>query len=198
MSFDIFLALLSFSFASSATPGPNNLMLLSSAVTFGFRRTLPHMFGVAIGFTVLLLAVGSGLGAVLTAFPALHVILKIVGGSYLVYLAYRIATSNSIDADEKKNAKPLSFLGAAAFQWANPKGWVMAVTAMATYPDPANYWPSMVLVAVIFGLVNLPSITIWTVAGVVLRNWLADPVRLRIFNITMAVLLVASLWPMLR
>jgi Putative threonine efflux protein len=198
MSLDILLALLSFSFVSSATPGPNNIMLLSSAVTFGFWRTLPHMLGVAIGFVVLLLAVGSGLGAALTAFPALHIVLKVVGGTYLVYLAYRIATSGGINAEAAEKTRPLSFLGAAAFQWANPKGWVMAVTAMATYTDPANYWPTMLLVVLVFGLVNLPSITIWTVAGMLLRNFLADPLRLRIFNITMAVLLVASLWPMLR
>src|SRR5690606_31164618 len=106
--------------------------------------------------------------------------------------------SGGINAETGENTRPLSFLGAAAFQWANPKGWVMAVTAMATYTDPANYWPSMVLVVLVFGLVNLPSITIWTAAGMLLRNWLADPLRLRVFNVTMSVLLVASLWPMLR
>jgi threonine/homoserine/homoserine lactone efflux protein len=198
MSIEVLLALVSFAFASSATPGPNNLMLLSSTVSFGFRPTLPHMFGVAIGFVVLLLAVGAGMGAALTAFPPLHLALKVAGGLYLCYLAYRIAISGAPDADQKADARPLGFMGAAAFQWVNPKGWVMAVTAMATYPDPANYWPTMVLVALIFGLINLPSITAWAVMGVVLRNWLADPVRLRAFNITMAVLLVASLWPMLR
>jgi threonine/homoserine/homoserine lactone efflux protein len=198
MSIEVLLALVSFAFASSATPGPNNLMLLSSTVSFGFRPTLPHMFGVAIGFVVLLLAVGAGMGAALTAFPPLHLALKVAGGLYLCYLAYRIAISGAPDADQKAGARPLGFMGAAAFQWVNPKGWVMAVTAMATYPDPANYWPTMVLVALIFGLINLPSITAWAVMGVVLRNWLADPVRLRAFNITMAVLLVASLWPMLR
>jgi threonine/homoserine/homoserine lactone efflux protein len=198
MSIEVLLALVSFAFASSATPGPNNLMLLSSTVSFGFRPTLPHMFGVAIGFVVLLLAVGAGMGAALTAFPPLHLALKVAGGLYLCYLACRIAISGAPDADQKADAQPLGFMGAAAFQWVNPKGWVMAVTAMATYPDPANYWPTMVLVALIFGLINLPSITAWAVMGVVLRNWLADPVRLRAFNITMAVLLVASLWPMLR
>lgn len=197
MSLEIFLALLAFAFVASATPGPNNLMLLSSGVTFGFRRTIPHMLGIGIGFVLLLLAVGAGLGALLAAVPALHLALKIAGGLYLCYLAYRIATSGAPDAEDS-DAKPLGFWGAVAFQWVNPKGWVMAVTAMAAYTDPGNYWLTMLIVAGAFGLVNLPSVSIWAGLGVMLRNWLSDPVRLRVFNITMAVLLVLSLWPMLR
>lgn len=198
MSIEIFLALLAFAFVASATPGPNNLMLLSSGVTFGFRRTIPHMLGIGIGFVLLLLAVGAGLGALLTSVPVLHLLLKIAGGLYLLYLAYRIATSGALDAEEEGRARPLGFWGAVAFQWVNPKGWVMAVTAMATYTDPQNYWPTMLIVAGAFGLVNLPSVSIWAGLGVMLRTWLSDPLRLRIFNIAMAVLLVASLWPMLR
>jgi len=198
MSLDVFLALLAFAFVSSVTPGPNNLMLLSSGVTFGLRRTIPHMLGIGFGFVVLLLAIGAGLGALLTAFPALHLLLKIAGGAYLLYLAYKLATSGAPEADEAGNARPLGFWGAVAFQWVNPKGWVMGVTAMATYTAQDSYWPTMLLVAFAFGLVNLPCVSLWAGLGVMLRNWLADPTRLRIFNITMAALLVLSLWPMLR
>jgi len=198
MTIEIFLALLAFAFVTSITPGPNNLMLLSSGVTFGFVRTVPHMLGIGVGFVLLLLAVGAGLGAVLHSVPWLYPVIKIAGGLYLVYLAWHIATAGPPDATTKNNSKPISFVAAAAFQWVNPKAWVMAVTAMATYTNPANYWPTMVLVAIAFGLVNLPSVSSWAGLGTLLRTWLAEPRRLRMFNVTMAVLLVASLWPMLR
>jgi threonine/homoserine/homoserine lactone efflux protein len=198
MSLDVFLALVVFALVSSGTPGPNNLMLLSSGVNFGFRRTIPHMLGVGLGFVVLLLAVGSGLGSLLETLPWLHTALKIAGGLYLLYLAWRIATSGPLETKGEAAARPMSFLQAAAFQWINPKGWIMAVTAMVTYTNPANYWLSMVLVALVFGVVNVPSVSAWAGLGVVLRRWLSDPIRLRVFNIVMAVLLVLSLWPLLR
>lgn len=198
MSLEIFAAMVVFTFVTSVTPGPNNLMLLASGVNFGFRRTLPHMLGVGIGFVVLLLAVGAGMGSLLTAIPQLYTALKIAGGLYLLYLAFRIATSGPIDSTTESTAKPLTFFEAAAFQWINPKGWVMVVTAMATYTVPDNYWATMLLVALTFGAVNVPSVSAWAGLGVVLRRWLSDPRRLRIFNIAMAVLLVLSLWPLLR
>lgn len=197
MSLEIFAALLVFALVTSVTPGPNNLMLLTSAVNFGFGRTLPHMAGVAIGFVVLLLAVGAGMGSLLTTLPWLYTALKIAGGLYLLYLAWRIAMSRTLD-DGEAGSKPLSFLQAFAFQWVNPKGWVMAVTAMGAYTDPANYWLTMAIVAAVFGLMTAPSIAIWAGLGVGLRRWLSDPRRLRIFNVAMAILLVASLWPLLR
>jgi threonine/homoserine/homoserine lactone efflux protein len=197
MSFEIFVALVVFAAVTSVTPGPNNLMLLTSGVNFGFRRTLPHMAGVSIGFVVLLLAVGAGMGSLLSTLPWLYTALKIAGGFYLLYLAWRIATSMTLEEGEAA-ARPMSFLAAAAFQWVNPKGWVMAVTAMGAYTDPANYWLTMVIVAVVFGLLTAPSCAIWAGMGVALRRWLSEPSRLRIFNIVMAVLLVASLWPLIR
>ena len=136
MSVDAFLALLVYAFVTSITPGPNNLMLLASGVNFGFVRTIPHMLGIGGGFLVLLLAVGFGLGAVLTAFPSLHLALKIAGGAYLLYLAWRIAMSRSMAKDGETKGRPMTFLEAAAFQWVNPKAWVMAVGAMAIYANP--------------------------------------------------------------
>ncbi len=136
MSFEAFLALLVYAFVTSVTPGPNNFMLLASGVNFGFVRTIPHMLGIGIGFLVLLLAVGFGLGAVLTAFPALHTGLKIAGGVYLLYLAWKIAMSRSLASKGEAKARPMSFIEAAAFQWVNPKAWVMAITAMAVYTNP--------------------------------------------------------------
>lgn len=197
MSLDLFLALVVFAFVTSITPGPNNFMLLASGVNFGFWRTVPHMCGIGVGFFTLLVGVGLGLGAVLTAYPQLHLALKVVGGAYLLYLAWKIAMSRSL-GEKEGGTRPMTFLEAAAFQWVNPKAWVMAVTAMAVYTDPARPFLTMLLVATAFALVNFPSVSCWAGFGVALRGFLADPVRLKWFNIAMGVLLAATLVPMLR
>ncbi|MBO3760773.1 LysE family translocator [Ciceribacter sp. L1K22] len=188
-----------FAFTTSITPGPNNMMLFASGVNFGFRRTIPHMLGIGVGFLSLLIGVGFGLGALLATVPLLYTALKIAGGLYLVYIAWKIGTSRSL-SEGGGAARPMTFLGAAAFQWVNPKAWVMAVTAMATYadPTPGRYVFSVIVIGLVFAAVNLPSVSTWAGFGSVLRDWLSVPVRLKWFNITMAVLLVASLWPMLR
>ncbi len=196
MSPDLFAALVGLAFVSSITPGPNNLMLLASGVNFGFRRTVPHMLGIGAGFASLLLAVGFGLGALLTAFPALDLALKLAGGAYLLVLAWKIAASRSL-GEVGEAARPMSFGEAAAFQWVNPKAWVMAVTAMAVYTSPEAPFLSVLLVAAAFALVNLPSVSAWAGFGMALRGFLADPVRLKWFNVAMGLLLAASLWPML-
>jgi threonine/homoserine/homoserine lactone efflux protein len=198
MSSDAFLALLVFALVTSVTPGPNNLMLLASGVNFGFVRTVPHMFGIAGGFATLLFGVGLGLGAVLKAYPAFDLTLKIAGGAYLLYLAWKIAMSRSLTAKGEAKAVPMTFFQAAAFQWVNPKAWVMAVTAMAVYTNPEAPFLSMLLVTAAFAAVNLPSVSVWAGFGMALRGFLADPMRLKWFNIAMGVLLAATLWPMLR
>lgn len=199
MSYEILMALLVYGFVSSVTPGPNNLMLLASGVNFGFVRTLPHMFGIGVGFFLLLLAVGLGLGALLETIPALYTVLKFAGGSYMLYLAWKIATTRSMAKGKaSENATPMTFMQAVAFQWVNPKAWVMGVTGIATYASHDNYMTMVLLVSVIYVLVNVPSVALWAGFGSVMRDWLSDPVRLKWFNIIMALLLVASLWPMLR
>ena len=198
MSSETFVALFFYALVTSITPGPNNFMLLASGVNFGFVRTIPHMLGIGIGFVILLLAVGFGLGTVLSAFPSLHTGLKIVGGTYLLYLAYRIATARSMGHGEAAKSRPMNFIEAAAFQWVNPKAWVMAITAMAVYTDPAAPFLSVVLIGLVFGAVNLPSVSTWAGFGMALRGFLSDPVRLKWFNIVMGLTLAATLWPMLR
>ena len=190
-------ALVTFAFATSITPGPNNMMLFASGVNFGFRRTIPHMFGIGAGFLSLLVGVGLGLGALLATVPVLYTGLKVAGGLYLLYIAWRIGSSRTL-GEGKTSGRPLTFLSAAAFQWVNPKAWVMAVTAMAAYTDPVHYFWSVAIVGLVFGVVNLPAVSTWAGFGSALRDWLSVPVRLKWFNITMAVLLVASLWPMLK
>ncbi len=198
MSAHIFFALLLFAFVASITPGPNNLMVLTSGVNFGFRRTVPHMLGIIFGFVVLLLAVGFGLGALLTLYPPLHLALKIAGGAYLLYLAWRIALSRSMSTGEGTGGEPMTFWQAAAFQWVNPKAWVMGVTAMALYTNPEAPLLTVLVVTAAFGIVSVPSLSSWTAFGTALRGLLSNPVRLKWFNIVMGLLLVASLWPMLR
>ncbi|ARO24872.1 LysE family translocator [Rhizobium sp. S9] len=197
MPLDTFLALVLFAFTTSITPGPNNMMLFASGVNFGFRRTIPHMFGIGAGFFSLLIGVGFGLGALLHTMPVVYTALKFAGGAYLVWIAWKIASSRSL-SEGKSGAAPMSFLSAAAFQWINPKAWVMAVTAMATYTNPELYLASVLIVGLAFAVVNVPSVSTWAGFGSALREWLSDPVRLKWFNISMAVLLVASLWPMLK
>lgn len=198
MPLDTFLALIVFAFVTSVTPGPNNFMLLASGVNFGFRRTIPHMSGIAAGFCSLLLGVGMGLGALLTAFPQLHLALKILGGAYMLYLAWRIATSRSLGKGGEAGTQPMTLMEAAAFQWVNPKAWVMAVTAMAVYTNAERPWLSMFLVAFAFTLTNFPSVSVWAGFGQALRGFLSDPERLKWFNIAMGLLLAATLVPMLR
>lgn len=196
MTIDTFLALIAFAFVSSVTPGPNNFMLLASGVNFGFVRTVPHMCGIAAGFCSLLLGVGFGLGALLKSWPALTFGLKLAGGAYLLYLAWKIAGSRSLGQDQTA-VRPISFFQAAAFQWVNPKAWMMGLTAMVLFTDPARPDLSVVLVALAFVLVNFPSVSVWAGFGTVLRRFLSDPVRLKWFNTIMAVLLVATLIPMM-
>ena len=197
MPLETFLALVLFAFTTSITPGPNNMMLFASGVNFGFRRTVPHMLGIGAGFLSLLIGVGFGLGALMQSVPLVYTFLKFAGGAYLVWIAWKIGTSRSL-SEGKAGARPMSFIGAAAFQWVNPKAWVMAVTAMATYTNPAAYSATVLIVGFAFALVNLPSVSTWAGFGSALRDWLSVPVRLKWFNITMAVLLVISLWPMLK
>ena len=202
MNHDVLIAASLFSFVSSITPGPNNMMMLASGVNFGFRRSVPHWLGICGGFTFMLCAVGLGLHTLLADHPALYDILRYAGSAYLIWMAWRLATANASPAAHDDDtphgaARPLGVLGAAAFQWVNPKAWVMAVTAMSAYL-PARAQPTDVLaIALLFGVINLPCVACWAGGGAALRRFLQDPLRLRIFNISMALALLASLYPML-
>ena len=205
MSPAILSAAAMFGFVTSITPGPNNMMLLASGLNFGVRRTLPHMFGISIGYVVLMLAAGFGMGEVLRDIPGAFLALKLAGGAYMLWLAWHIAraappsgaaTEGEAPAASSEH-RPMSFLGAVAFQWVNPKAWVIVVTAVATYVAPNNLVRDLVIVTGVCGLINLPSIGVWTIFGASLRRLLRDPLWRRRFNVTMAVLLVASLWPLL-
>ncbi|MGI9368127.1 MAG: LysE family translocator [Ruegeria sp.] len=195
MTIEILLALVTFAFVSSITPGPNNLMLMASGANFGFRRTIPHMFGIGLGFTFMVLVVGAGLVQVFERFPVSYTALKIASVLYLLLLAWKIAHA-APTRDQVVSGQPMTFLQAAAFQWVNPKAWAMALTATTAYA-PGQTLNAILMVAIVFGAVNLPSVSTWTVLGQQLARILTNPRRLVIFNWTMATLLVASLYPVL-
>jgi threonine/homoserine/homoserine lactone efflux protein len=196
-----------FGFVTSITPGPNNMMLLASGLNFGVRRTIPHMLGISVGYVILMFAVGFGLGEALRSWPGAFLVLKLAGGAYMLFLAWQIASSApqgekaaaGPDASGSVAAQrqPMSLLQAAAFQWVNPKAWVIVVTAVATYVSPDELTRDLLIITLLCGLINLPSIGVWAVFGASLRRFLADPGWRRVFNVTMAALLVLSLWPLL-
>jgi len=197
MDFDLILALAAFALVSSITPGPNNLMLMASGANFGFQRTIPHMLGIGIGFTVMIVLVGAGLMQVFDAYPVSHSILKVVSVVYLAYLAIKIANASAPSGSRSEtDSTPFSFLQAALFQWVNPKAWTMALTAITIYA-PDRSLGAVVFVALIFGIINLPSVSIWTLMGQQMARFLTSPMRLRVFNWTMAALLIPSLYPVL-
>ena len=197
LSLDLLLGFALFALVTSITPGPNNTMLLASGVNFGFNRTIPHMLGITCGFFVLVVAVGFGLGAVFQTYPLLYSVLRYVGAAYLLYLAWKIAHSGPVSENEKGESKPISYLGAAAFQWVNPKAWIMAIGAISTYTPMQGYFTNVIVIAAVFALINLPSVSVWAGCGTLLRNVLKDRRWLRLFNWGMALLLVASLYPLL-
>ncbi|HSC84879.1 MAG TPA: LysE family translocator [Pseudomonas sp.] len=197
MTTELLLAFVAFAFVTSVTPGPNNMMLLASGVNFGVRRSLPHMFGISLGFMLLVICVGLGLGQLFEQVPLLYSILRYGGAAYLLYLAWKIAAAGAPNAGESPSGKPFTFLQAAAFQWVNPKAWIMAIGAITTYTPQQGFLFNVLLIAALFALVNCPSVGLWTMAGSLLRRWLDRPAVLRTFNIGMALLLVASLYPIL-
>jgi threonine/homoserine/homoserine lactone efflux protein len=195
MSHELLIALLGFAFVTSITPGPNNIMLMTSGANFGFRRSLPHMLGVSLGHSLLVFLTGLGIGAAFRLFPALDIVLKVAAVGYMLWLAWKILHA-AAPGDGVEGGVPLTFVQAAAFQWVNPKGWAMALGATAAYAPGDTVW-AYTLVALVFCSVNLPSVSVWTLAGQGVRQWLTTGQRLRLFNGVMAVLLVASLVPVI-
>lgn len=193
MGVEQFFALAMFAFVASITPGPNNLMLMASAANFGLPRTLPHLFGIGIGFVLMVAMVGIGLAKVFAAYPVVYQVLQVLSVAYLLYLAWKIATAAGLGNSEV-SGKPFTFVQAMLFQWVNPKAWAMALTAISVYA-PTTEIVSVLVVAGAFGLVNVPCITVWAMLGTQLRQVLTNQRRLRVFNGVMAVLLVGSLLP---
>ena len=195
MSQPLLIAFILFAAVMFFTPGPNNVMLLSSGLTYGFRRTLPHIAGITIGFAFMVGAVGVGLGTVFVAYPVLQIMLKYLGVAYLIYLAAVIAMSEPVAPDQENRRGPMTFWGAAMFQWINAKGWVMVIGTITAYAAIASFpWNIAIQVALSL-ILGAASCTAWALFGTALRPILTAPKAVRAFNIVMAVLLLASLYP---
>lgn len=192
MTIELLAALVLFAFVGSVTPGPNNLMLMASGANFGVRRTLPHVAGIVLGFIAMVVLVGIGLIGIFAAHPASFELLRLFSIAYLAFLAWKIATA--APGVDGAGGRPLNALEAALFQWVNPKAWAMALTAITVYA-PAQSLAAVVWIALILGLVNLPSIFVWVVLGSNLKRFLDRGARLRAFNYLMALLLLATLYP---
>ncbi|WP_422031897.1 LysE family translocator [Roseovarius sp.] len=197
MTLDIFTALVAFAFVTVITPGPNNFMLMASGANFGFRRSVPHMMGIGLGFPSMVVLVGVGVMQVFDLWTPSYTILKVLSVAYLLYLAWKIAhAAPPKEAEDAPEGKPLSFVQSAAFQWVNPKAWSMALSAITLYAASRDL-AAVLWVAGVYVAVSVISTTSWTVLGQQMRRLLNNRVRLRVFNWTMAVLLVATLVPVL-
>ncbi|MGF6553426.1 LysE family translocator [Paraburkholderia youngii] len=183
-----------FALVTSITPGPNNTMLLASGVNFGFRRTLPHLSGISVGVVLLMLSVGVGLGEAFAHFPVLYTVLEVVSVAYLLYLAWKIGTSGELKLRNGER-RPMRFHEAIAFQWVNPKAWMMVLTAATTIHLSNSFGMNAVAMAAVFYVIGFPCICVWAGFGTAMREVLSNPKRLRIFNVAMALLLVGSLYP---
>ncbi len=188
---DFFWPFTSLAIAASFTPGPNNIMITASGANFGYLRSVPHMLGVTFGFPVMLVALAFGLGEVFHNWPVIHDVLRYLGGAFLLYMAWRIAASGR--SEVKQRRKPLTFLQASAFQWINPKGVLFAVSVIATFTaDAANFQQRILAMALITWFTAFVSINTWCIFGIGIRRVLRSDMHLRIFNVTMALLLAGS------
>ncbi|MGL5430200.1 MAG: LysE family translocator [Vibrio sp.] len=193
MDHALFAPLVAFALVSTISPGPNNIMLMTSGANVGFWRTMPHMLGVTFGFSFMVILVGVGLTELFQRYPLMQEGLQVACTVYLVYLAIKIALSRPSQHDQQY--QPMSFVAAVLFQWVNPKGWSMALTAVSVF-NPSASWLQLGLIALVFILVNIPSVSLWTAAGKQLSYWMNHPRYVRWFNGAMAGLLLLSVVPM--
>jgi threonine/homoserine/homoserine lactone efflux protein len=186
MSHSLLIAFVIFATVMFITPGPNNIMLLSSGLTYGFRPTVPHILGITFGFAFMIGAVGVGLGTVFIAYPVLQTILKYAGVAYLVYLAAAIAMSGPVSPDQDVARRPMTFWGAAMFQWINAKGWVIVIGTITAYAAIAQFPINIAIQTLISLLVGTVSTVVWAFFGTALRPVLTSERLVRAFKILMA------------
>lgn len=189
------LAFILFALSMCFTPGPNNVMLMTSGLNFGIRKSLPHLFGVFFGFPSMVIMVGLGLGVMFELYPVIHDVIKVLGITYLLYLAWRIANAKSNSLNNKA-PQPFTFLQAALFQWVNPKAWVMASTSVAVYTSiDASMFYQVLLLAVAFVFIGFLSGSTWLFLGHGLKRMLKSDAHQALFNMAMAILLTVSILP---
>lgn len=194
---EIFFAVIFFAFSTTITPGPNNVMIMSSGVNYGIKASISHWLGICLGFPFMVLLIGLGFGIVFEQYPNLHQIIKLMGIIYLVWLAWHIASAEP-KRIEQGHSKPLNFYQAVLFQWINGKAWVMASGAIAAFTTLQGvYWQEVLIITLAFLIVAFPCIGLWLICGVLLRKVLTKPLFQRIFNISMAVILLLSMVPVM-
>ncbi|RLA12688.1 MAG: LysE family translocator [Gammaproteobacteria bacterium] len=187
LNIELLIAIASFAFITSVTPGPNNIMLTASGANFGVMRTLPHIAGIVFGIALMNLLIGLGLGAVFQQYPVIQKLLKIGGSAYLIWLAVKLLRFSHVENSGDSEGRPFSFLQAASFQYINPKAWVMVISANASFTLSGDlYWTSVGLIIGLFILIGPPSVMVWTIFGQVIRRHLRNPAFLRGFNTFMA------------
>jgi threonine/homoserine/homoserine lactone efflux protein len=197
MTYDLFIALFIFGGIAAFTPGPNNTLLMASGINFGFRRTVPLILGVCLGFPLMIGCVGLGLGKIFEANPLIYQTMKYAGAAYMLWLAWKIATSKPSGEGGADVGSPMTFLQAAGFQWINPKAWVMAVTSLSAYTIASHYYVGVAAVVGTFVFMGLTSASTWALFGVGLKHILNDIRYYKYINYGLAAALVASLVPML-
>jgi threonine/homoserine/homoserine lactone efflux protein len=190
-------ALLMFTFSASITPGPNNVMILTSGLNYGVKRSQQHLLGIVLGFSFMVVVLGFGFGILFENFPFLHTFIKVAGVVYLLFLAWRVASTRPKEI-EGVARPPLNFIQAALFQWLNPKAWMMATSGIATFASAEAPAGQILLIATVFMFASITCTGSWLVFGAALKRFLSTPRTMRIFNCLMAGLLVLSLLPTLR
>jgi len=195
---EFYLAIFLFGLSAGITPGPNNIMLMASGMNFGIKSSIPHVLGVCIGFPLMVILVGLGFSIIFELYPILHEVIKVLGLVYLLYLSWLIASA-SPDKLENERSKPFSFFQAALFQWVNPKAWVMATGAISAFTTLAAdiHW-QVFTIAGIFFFAAIISSSSWLVFGKGIKRLLQSSQQQRLFNISMALLLVASVLPVVK
>ncbi|RJG42324.1 LysE family translocator [Motilimonas pumila] len=191
----LFISLVVFAFVTSITPGPNNIMLAASGANFGFRRTLPHMLGIIFGVAMMILSMGVGFAALFSQFAMLQWGLKVMGSAYLGYIAWQVWQAQGPTKQGEK-VQPLTFLQAALFQWLNPKAWLMVITAISSFSFGQEYWLSLLLIASVFFVVEIPTTSFWALCGEQVSRLLTTPRHWRMFNGLMALGLLWSIYMM--
>ncbi len=191
---EYYLSIILFCLVTSITPGPNNIMLMSSGLNHGVLKTVPHISGIIVGFPLMVAALGFGLGTIFQNYPVIHQVIKIVGISYLLFLAWKIANTTRANAG-KHLREPLTFMQAAAFQWLNPKAWVIGIGAIATFTTVGNIEIQVIIIVFTYLFVGAFSMGLWLLMGASLQKILRSQNQLKVFNITMAILLVLSIVP---
>jgi threonine/homoserine/homoserine lactone efflux protein len=195
---EFYFAVIIFATSTTITPGPNNIMIMTSGLNYGIKSSIPHLLGICFGFPAMVIMVGLGFSVVFEMYPVLHELIKVLGVAYLLYLAWLIATSSPTSLDAE-NARPLSFIQAALFQWVNPKAWVMATGAVSAYTSiSSDIFSQVIIIAFAFFIVAFPCVGIWLVFGVCLKKYLHSPKHQKVFNLSMAILLIASIAPVLK